>query len=378
MANRKLQVHYKKIYKNGNVDTIYFVNRAKDVIVDENGNVRLDTVLERLNRVANGATKTSRSDSNGYIKINDTDTLVYEHPKTGVTAGKYNEVVVDDKGHVVSARYSNNWGGTVNGDISHAIVNSVGNFYETNPNNIHQIRNGWNIQAIVSTIAGVLKLVKPHAYQDYIYTGNLEPALQNKISGMVDGSKVQHFLQQPYDRDNRDSNRIASMYALDKVNKGVTDSWNLSNGNLSRIVNLENIIGRHDELIKRAGRNLRHNIMEYQIPLTSTFREIWTENGLEEGTYLVTCTITCVNQQTPRFYNFQLCRINEGSVFVNECDLSAPYNSCTRTIRTLNAFIYVSAGGRIFLRCNSGYDSNNPSSTGIVIESVWYQLCRVW
>jgi len=378
MANRKLQVHYKKIYKNGNVDTIYFVNRAKDVIVDENGNVRLNTVLERLDRVANGANKTAKSDSNGYIKINDVDTLVYEHPKTGVTAGKYNEVVVDDKGHVVSARYSNIWGGIVNGDISTAVVNTIGNFYETNPNNIHQIRNGWNIQAIVSTIGGILKLVKPHAYQDYIYTGNLEPALQNKLARMVDGSKVQHTIQRPYDTTNRDINRIASMYALEKVQGSADSCWNVASSNARRLNDVDTIMNRHSVILSRPGSNLRNQAITYHIPLTSTFREIWTENNFEEGTYLVTCIITCINQPTNRFYNFQLCRNSEDNVFDSEGDISAPYSIGSKTIKTLGTFIYIPQGGRMFLRCNSGTDSTNPNSQGIVIEHVWYQICRVW
>ncbi len=46
------------------------------------------------------ATKTEGSTINGNIKINDQESVVYEHPLSGVTAGTYREVTVDANGHV--------------------------------------------------------------------------------------------------------------------------------------------------------------------------------------------------------------------------------------------------------------------------------------
>ena len=46
------------------------------------------------------ATKTERSTTNGNIKINGTETAVYQHPLSGVTAGTYRQVTVDSEGHV--------------------------------------------------------------------------------------------------------------------------------------------------------------------------------------------------------------------------------------------------------------------------------------
>lgn len=46
------------------------------------------------------ATKTEKSNINGNIKINDTETVVYEHPLSGVTAGTYRQITVDANGHV--------------------------------------------------------------------------------------------------------------------------------------------------------------------------------------------------------------------------------------------------------------------------------------
>ena len=46
------------------------------------------------------ATKTERSTTNGNIKINGTETTVYQHPISGVTAGTYRQVTVDSQGHI--------------------------------------------------------------------------------------------------------------------------------------------------------------------------------------------------------------------------------------------------------------------------------------
>ena len=46
------------------------------------------------------ATKTEESTINGNIKINEQETIVYEHPLSGAIAGTYRQVTVDSKGHV--------------------------------------------------------------------------------------------------------------------------------------------------------------------------------------------------------------------------------------------------------------------------------------
>lgn len=46
------------------------------------------------------ATSVAASATNGNIRINDTESTVYEHPLSGVNAGTYRQVTVDTKGHV--------------------------------------------------------------------------------------------------------------------------------------------------------------------------------------------------------------------------------------------------------------------------------------
>lgn len=48
------------------------------------------------------ATKVEGSTVNGNIKINDTETAVYAHPESGVTAGTYQTVTVDKNGHITA------------------------------------------------------------------------------------------------------------------------------------------------------------------------------------------------------------------------------------------------------------------------------------
>lgn len=62
----------------------------------------ITTSLEHANsdHARSDATKTERSTTNGNIKINGTETAVYQHPTSGVTAGTYRQVIVDSEGHV--------------------------------------------------------------------------------------------------------------------------------------------------------------------------------------------------------------------------------------------------------------------------------------
>ena len=48
------------------------------------------------------ATKVEGSETNGNIKINDNETIVYAHPASGVTAGTYKSVTVDSEGHITA------------------------------------------------------------------------------------------------------------------------------------------------------------------------------------------------------------------------------------------------------------------------------------
>lgn len=48
------------------------------------------------------ATKVADSTTNGNILINDTETNVYSHPNSGVSAGTYKSVTVDSQGHITS------------------------------------------------------------------------------------------------------------------------------------------------------------------------------------------------------------------------------------------------------------------------------------
>lgn len=377
MANRKLQILYKKIYKNGNIDTIYFKNRAKDVIVDENGNVTLDTVLDRLNQVANGATKTAKSDSNGYIKINDTDTLVYEHPRTGVVPGRYNEVVVDDKGHVVSAKYSNNWGGTVNGgEVSLSVISGV-QWQVINPNSIHSIADGWNLKSVIGTLVGIIKGLKPVAFHDKVYSGDIEPGIVLKINSAVQRADVYHDIL-PNDVTNRTPYRIASMNAVAKANKAANDSWTAINGNIGRLNRIDAEMNTLRNDLYRRGTLWRFNVIDYQIPLTSTLREIWTENNFEAGTYIVSCRITCINVNYNCFYNFDLCKNDAQNRIAADGDMTSLYQICTKTIRTLTTFIGLAQGDRIFLNANSSNNDKDPNARGIIVENVWYQIVRMW
>lgn len=56
----------------------------------------------QANHARTDATKVENSTTNGNIKINDTETSVYAHPNSGVTAGTYKSVTVNAQGHITS------------------------------------------------------------------------------------------------------------------------------------------------------------------------------------------------------------------------------------------------------------------------------------
>lgn len=56
----------------------------------------------KLAGIATGATKVADSTTNGNILINGTETTVYAHPNSGVTAGTYKSVTVNAQGHITA------------------------------------------------------------------------------------------------------------------------------------------------------------------------------------------------------------------------------------------------------------------------------------
>ena len=81
-----------------------FDSHVKDTAIHLSSTDRenITTSLEhaKSDHARSDATKTERSTTNGNIKINGTETAVYQHPTSGVTAGTYRQVMVDSEGHV--------------------------------------------------------------------------------------------------------------------------------------------------------------------------------------------------------------------------------------------------------------------------------------
>lgn len=378
MANRKLQILPKKIYKDGNIDTIYFKNRAKDVIVDENGNVMLDSVLERLNRVANGATKTAKSESNGYLKINDTDTLVYEHPKTGVTAGTYNEVVVDDKGHVVSGHHNTNWSGTVTGNVFDAVISNNNNpsWNTGTTEQLLNIQDGWSVGNILKVIVGILKKLGPVAFKSSITRADLQQGLQNELNNHISTGDVKDSLVLADYSIPSNRKRVASMYIVAFVERRLNELEGTVRQLERRLSSSDATLEYCKNRINKMG-YARFDNVNHRIQLTSTFGEFWTENGLQAGVYVVTCVINAINVSYNCFYNFDLCINDENNEFASACGLSAVYSMCTRTIVTLTGVASVPEGGRIYSKGNSSNEVTDPIRKGIIIENIWYSIYRV-
>ena len=173
MADRKLRVLLKKIYSNGDKDTIFFKSRAKDVFIDEDGSTTLQDTVNKVNAIQSGATKVEDSNTNGNIKINGAETNVYTHPNSGVTAGTYNKVTVNAQGHVTSASNVTNWTGTVSGDISNATATF------TTASSRANITSGANIKTTLGKIAKYFADLKSLAFVDKVGTANLDTTIND-------------------------------------------------------------------------------------------------------------------------------------------------------------------------------------------------------
>ena len=184
MADRKLRVLLKKIYSNGDKDTIFFKSRAKDVFIDEDGSTTLQDTVDKVNAIQSGATKVEDSNTNGNIKINGAETNVYTHPNSGVTAGTYNKVTVNAQGHVTSASNVTNWTGTVSGDISNATATF------TTASSRANITSGANIKTTLGKIAKYFADLKSLAFVDKVGTANLDTTLTTAYNNRVTTDKV--------------------------------------------------------------------------------------------------------------------------------------------------------------------------------------------
>ena len=184
MADRKLRVLLKKIYSNGDKDTIFFKSRAKDVFIDEDGSTTLQDTVNKVNAIQSGATKVEDSSTNGNIKINGAETNVYTHPNSGVTAGTYNKVTVNAQGHVTSASNVTDWTGTVSGDISNATATF------TTASSRANITSGANIKTTLGKIAKYFADLKSLAFVDKVGTANLDTTLTTAYNNRVTTDKV--------------------------------------------------------------------------------------------------------------------------------------------------------------------------------------------
>ena len=182
MANRILQSTLRKIYKNGDIDTIYLKSRAKDVKVDDS--TTMADIAEKVNGIETGATKTEKSDSNGYVVINGITTAVYVHPTSGVAAGTYNSVTVDKNGHVTKGTAITDWTGTVSGDTSNAT--EAFEVASTREN----IKTGESHNVIFAKIAKFFGDLKNMAFVDSVGTANLDTTLTTFYNNAIQTSNV--------------------------------------------------------------------------------------------------------------------------------------------------------------------------------------------
>lgn len=184
MANRKLRVLFKKIYTDGSIDTIFFKSRAKDVMANDDGSKTLADVVDKVDNVTEGATKTEASSTNGQLKIDGQEVTVYKHPNSGVTAGTYNKVTVNAQGHVTGASNVTDWTGTVSGNGSNETVTFTQATTRAN------LATGEKHSTMFGKISKWFADMKALAFVDKVGTSNLDTTLTTFYNNRVTTDKV--------------------------------------------------------------------------------------------------------------------------------------------------------------------------------------------
>ena len=80
------------------------VSDTNEMYIDVSNTSRIrigESLYTKLANIAEGATKVEASSTNGKIKINGTDTIVYTHPTTTAVTAAAVKVGKDSSGHVV-------------------------------------------------------------------------------------------------------------------------------------------------------------------------------------------------------------------------------------------------------------------------------------
>lgn len=227
MAIKKLQILLKKLFSNGDEYHIYFQTRAKDVIIDENTNEKLSSYVNKLKTMSENAVNVQASNNNGYIKINNTETKVYEHPNSGVIPGNYNGVTVDNKGHVTAAWISSDWIYNVSGNVTE------GKSYYTKTGQTN-VPNPWDhltMGAHLGILYHLMERVKGLAFSDQVAFWQLDGDVQNRLNNAIPRGDI--YTPQTWDSENTEWGKVLSSSATYHYRRKFADLER-------RIANLEN------------------------------------------------------------------------------------------------------------------------------------------
>lgn len=164
------------------------------------------------------ATKVADSTTNGNILINGTETNVYTHPSSGVTAGTYKSVTVNAQGHVTGG---------------------------TNPTTLAEygITDAESKGAASSALASAKEytdtktaiLASTSTVDSKISSHNTSTSAHNDIRALITNltTKLNNFL----DVDDTTTDQLSEVITLINNNKGTLESLTTSKVNVSDIVN---------------------------------------------------------------------------------------------------------------------------------------------
>lgn len=198
------------------------------------------------------ATKVADSTTNGNILINGTETNVYSHPNSGVTAGTYKSVTVNAQGHITAGTNPTTLAGygitdaETKGAASSALA-SAKEYTDTvasgKANTSHNHDSAYDAKGSADTALASAKeytntktsgLASTTVVDNKISTHNTSTSAHNDIRALITdlSTKLNNFL----DVDDTTTDQLSEVITLINNNKGTLESLTTSKVNVSDIV----------------------------------------------------------------------------------------------------------------------------------------------
>ena len=324
------------VKENGELVEYYPKTLYSNVLTDESGTTTLDTDITnlknfkgvaetKLNTIANNATKTEKSTTNGNIKVNGTETVVYTHP-TG--AGNLHIPTGGSAGQILrwSAAGTAVWGADNNTTYSVATKSANGLMSKEDKTKLDGIATGANKTVLNNTVtststteaatANAVKTAYDKANHSHPYAATTHTHTKSQITDFpaslpanggnadtVDGKHANQFMyRNPTCTTGTDYNTLTEAGFYEVI--GTTESP-LKNFPFSATGNeYVLVLKRGATYMKQIAFNVRNNQQKIRTMTNGTWSDWVTETNLTSGT--ATGAVKSIDAETSATGNFSV------------------------------------------------------------------------